>query len=203
MFTEDLSPTKPRFIETIRYEAGQLHLVPLHEARMLRTLSVHAPTGGLLTKLRSSGLIHILAPYLANLSTSERTKVRFVYDAERIYAPTCTSYTPRVITQIHLCELPSAVCYEYKWENRSCLEVADLGTSEEVLFVRNGLLTDTRFSNIVLQLDGELLTPKTPLLAGVMREHLIAMGRIRPIDLKPEHWFAAEAYYLINAMLPL
>lgn len=203
MFTKDLPTPIARFIESIRCVCGEPQLLPLHEERMLRTLSVFAPEGGLNKRLRARGLIDILSPYITELSTEPCVKLRYLYDAEGIYALSHEVYTPRVIRHIRLVELPDSASYTHKWEDRRLLEVAALASDEEVLFVRRGLLTDTRFSNIVLRLGSELLTPSEPLLRGVMREHLLRSGRIRSARLTPQDWAKAEAHYLINAMLPL
>lgn len=203
MFTENISSSTPRFIETIRYQFGRLHLVDLHENRMKRTLRAQRQPSPLLSVLEQYGLKRMLEPYLIGLSAKECIKLRFTYDIDQLDTPTLVSYTPRLIKYVKLIDLPDTASYEYKWENRSLLEVEGLASEEEVLFVRNGLLTDTRFSNIVLRLSGELLTPECPLLHGVMREYLIGLGRIRTASLTPMHWVQAESYHFINAMLPL
>ncbi len=71
------------------------------------------------------------------------------------------------------------------------------------IFVREGLITDTSFTNIVLKIGGELITPQKALLKGVMREQLLAEGIIKCGDLTVEDLSNCEAIYLINAMLPL
>lgn len=204
MFAEDLSPPAFRFIESLRCLWGVPQLIDLHQERMQRTLEANAPDCPLANLLREQGLIHILTPYLSSdLSTIPCAKLRFVYTPDGLCPPSWQAYTPRIIRHIHLIELDPRVNYVYKWEDRRIFEVEGLRADEEVLFVRGGLLTDTRFSNIVLSLDGELLTPSQPLLFGVMRTHLLRLGRIRPADLTPADWRRADAYYLINAMLPL
>lgn len=203
MFAKDLPPTALRFIESIRCILGEPQLLALHEERMLRTLKAYAPHSPLAYALRTRGLIHILSSYLPELPTVPCLKLRFVYTPNGIYAPTWATYTPRSIRHIHLIELPSEANYTYKWEDRRVLAVDGLLEDEEALFVREGLLTDTRFSNVVLSLGGELLTPREPLLRGVMREHLLRSGRIRPAPLTAEDWYRADSYHLINAMLPL
>ncbi|MDO4707231.1 MAG: aminotransferase class IV [Porphyromonadaceae bacterium] len=203
MFTEDLPPAELRFIESIRCVLGEPQLLPLHEKRMLRTLEAQVPESTLAKALRTRGLMHMLEPYLAELSTEHCLKLRFIYTPNEICAPRGETYTPRCIRHVHLMSLPVGASYEYKWEDRRVLEVEGMEEDEEVLFVSEGLLTDTRFSNIVLNLGGELLTPRVPLLPGVMREHLLVSGHIRLADLTPEDWYRADNYYLINAMRPL
>lgn len=182
---------------------GEPQLILLHEERMRRTLAAHAPGSPLARALAIRGLMHILSPYLADLPTEPCTKLRFVYTPMEICTPIWQTYTPRVIRHIHLVDLPPTADYAYKWEDRRTLEVSGLGEDEEALFVRGGLLTDTRFSNIALHIGGEWLTPSTPLLRGVMREHLLRAGRIHPAPLTPADWLSADGYHLINALLPL
>lgn len=66
----------------------------------------------------------------------------------------------------------------------------------------DGELTESTRANLVLELDGELLTPpvEAGLLPGVFRAHLLERGEIRVRRLVPEDLRRAEAVFLINAV---
>lgn len=113
-----------------------------------------------------------------------------------------SNYSPRKIRTLRLVA-DDGIDYSMKYTDRSSLQ--DLlklrGTCDEILIVKNGLVTDTSYTNIVF-FDGlKWVTPASPLLQGTCRnrllhEGLITEGNIRPRDL-PEF----KTFRLINAML--
>ena len=71
-----------------------------------------------------------------------------------------------------------------------------------LLWNERGELTEATIANVVLELDGELVTPpiEAGLLAGTLRGVLVGNGRIheRPIPLK--HLRRASKIWLINSV---
>ncbi|MDO4691983.1 MAG: aminotransferase class IV [Porphyromonadaceae bacterium] len=191
-------------VESIRIEGGQLQLLPLHEARMLRTLGELAPEGRLLTMLKQRGLFVLLEAYLPEHLPEARTKLRFVYGADTMEPPTLTPYQPREIGCIRPVSLPDGASYRHKWLDRSVLVRPEaLATDEEPLYVVAGRITDTSYTNVALRIGGLWRTPASPLLAGVMRAHLLEQGLILPEVLTPDDLERADAIRLFNAMMPL
>ena len=83
---------------------------------------------------------------------------------------------------------------------------AELPGDEEPLFVRSdGSITDTSFTNVLIETEAGYLTPTRPLLRGTQREGLLQAGLIAEADdlslstLRSK----AKAILLINALLPL
>ena len=83
---------------------------------------------------------------------------------------------------------------------------AELPDDEEPLFVRSdGTITDTSFTNVLIETEAGYLTPTRPLLRGTQREGLLRAGLIAEADdltlstLRAK----AKAILLINALLPL
>ncbi|WP_333578016.1 aminotransferase class IV, partial [Leyella stercorea] len=69
--------------------------------------------------------------------------------------------------------------------------------------VKNGLLTDTSFTNVAV-FDGERwLTPKYPLLLGTKRASLLERQVIKEADISVETLMNAQKVSLINAMIDL
>ena len=98
--------------------------------------------------------------------------------------------------------------YSYKYADRSFFErvKAELADDEEPLFVRSdGSITDTSFTNVLIETEAGYLTPTRPLLRGTQREGLLRAGLIAEADdltlstLRAK----AKAILLINALLPL
>ena len=93
----------------------------------------------------------------------------------------------------------------HKTTNRAVYDRARAShpTVDEVLLVNErGELTEGTIGNIVLNIDGEFLTPPLDcgLLAGVFRQHLLARGAIREAVKTPYDLHRANAAYLINSV---
>ncbi|MDY3090475.1 MAG: aminotransferase class IV [Porphyromonas sp.] len=194
-----------RFIETIRLVDGVPQLLPYHEQRIVRTLA----EGGQRPPFVLSELVEsIVADCTQGLEGVY--KLRFEYDASAVYVPSCVPYKPREVRCLIPCPIDSLGAYRHKWADRSGLAVPsevqaqlDADPTAELIFTYEGRLTDTRYSNIVLQdAEGHWLTPDTPLLRGVMRQSLLDSGRIREVPLNSEDLAHCQAFRLINAMLP-
>ena len=94
------------------------------------------------------------------------------------------------------------VDYRFKSTDRLVLSglLAQRDGCDEVLIVRRGLLTDTSFTNIAL-FDGEAwYTPAEPLLRGTMRASLLAEGKLRERDIRPQDLVVYQKIMLLNAL---
>jgi para-aminobenzoate synthetase/4-amino-4-deoxychorismate lyase len=71
-----------------------------------------------------------------------------------------------------------------------------------LLWNREGELTESSVANLVLRLDGRLVTPAAAcgLLPGIFRAELLARGRIEERVVKVEELDRAEALYLVNSL---
>ncbi len=69
--------------------------------------------------------------------------------------------------------------------------------------VRNGLITDTSYHNIVIKTSDGLYTPTRPMLDGTMRARLLDKGIIKTRALTLRDLMSSQAIYLINALNPL
>lgn len=196
-----------RFIETIRVLDGELQLWAYHRERIERTLGVAAQAW---LRRYEPEIRHFLASY-QDKPLLGVYKLRFEYDDRAIYLISLEPYSPRRVERLIPTPISDIDCYRYKWADRSCLEPplelrAELeqDPSAELIFTHQGLLTDTRYSNIVLDMgEGRLLTPERPLLSGVMRQYLLDEGRIQTAKLGLEELGEARAFHLINALMPL
>lgn len=78
---------------------------------------------------------------------------------------------------------------------------AQRGETDDILIVRNELLTDTSICNIAL-LDGDKwYTPAAPLLYGTMREKLLSESKIRAIEIRLDSLANYQKIRLFNAMI--
>lgn len=191
------------FIETIRFEKGEFHLLSLHQKRMAATIREIYGAGVQVPNLRAA------LPQPEGMPDSEILKCRVTYDTE-IHKVETLPYTPRMVRSLKIVESPSDLDYHLKKSDRTLLDrlSSEKQYCDEVLIIRNGLITDTSYSNVVFKGAAGLYTPDTPLLHGVMRQHLLNKGIIRERDIRlsdivPGNPLGITEVLLINAMLPL
>lgn len=93
--------------------------------------------------------------------------------------------------------------YNYKSTDRSRLNalVEKKGCCDEIVIIKNGLVTDTSFTNIAIYDGTSWLTPKHPLLAGTKRACLLDRGAIKEADITINDLMRAKRLRLFNAMI--
>jgi len=72
---------------------------------------------------------------------------------------------------------------------------------DDILIVKNSLVTDTSIANIAFYKDHMWLTPKTPLLKGTTRQRLLDNGDIVEADIRVEDLKSYSKIALLNAMI--
>jgi 4-amino-4-deoxychorismate lyase len=114
-----------------------------------------------------------------------------------------TLYNKRLPKSIRLVNKDD-INYSFKYENREIFNaLLNNSGSDEVLIVRNGMITDTSRSNVVLSRGNYFVTPSTFLLEGTMRKNMLARNLILEEEISAEKLFSFERIFLINAMLDL
>jgi 4-amino-4-deoxychorismate lyase len=130
-------------------------------------------------------------------------KCRIMYAIE-VLDVTFEQYSRRNIRSLKLvCD--DTIDYSYKFENRERLLslLKQREHCDDILIVKNGLVTDTSFSNIAFSDGQKWITPASPLLKGTKRAHLLAMGIIKEEELTVSGIRQFNQAALINAMLEL
>lgn len=125
------------------------------------------------------------------------------YDGQGITLVRADEYRMRAISSLRLVTC-NDIDYAYKSADRSLEQLlGQRGNPDEIIIVRNGLLTDTSYSNIALFDWTMWVTPKTPLLKGTMRQAMLDKGLLVERDITPEYYRSCREVILINAMMPL
>lgn len=95
--------------------------------------------------------------------------------------------------------------YNYKYSNRACFDkhMKNHPGFDGILIVKNGLITDTSFSNIVFYDGKRWITPSTPLLKGTKRARLLKEKIIFEEKITIKNLQLFEEARLINAMIDL
>jgi len=181
-----------RFIESIRFEKGQYQLLEYHQKRVNSTFQQFFPDTSPL-KLRD---------VLPDLSHGESHKVRVVY-GRKVYNISQAPYQMAPIASFQLVRADT-VSYNFKFHDRSQMDrLKEASRADEIIMVKNGLLTDASYANLAFFDGSRWFTPDTFLLNGVQRQYLIDTGQITEKPIRPEDLQHFEKFCLINAMLQL
>lgn len=181
-----------RLFESIRLSNGKLFRLELHQTRINRSFIT-------IFKKQPSWSLPVVLDSL-DVPQEGLYKCRVVYDEHSVQIE-FVPYNLKPIQTLRLV-VDDAVSYEHKWEDRTQLQAAfaNKGDCDDVLIVKNGLITDTLFANIVFYKDGNWFTPKSYLLKGTMRQYLLEANRIEEADITIDNFRTYKYFKLINAL---
>ncbi len=185
---------KYQFFESIRLKDGQFDLLDFHETRLRRTQHLFY---GEISKAFS--LFDFLHQFPFPQKGLFKCRLQF---GENLAEPEFIPYQKRKIQSIKLIR-NDEINYDFKSTNRQSINelIEQKGDFDDVLIIRNGLITDTSFCNIVFRKENEWFTPEKPLLAGVRRASLLEKGMIKTAKIDLEMLQKFESFKLINAMI--
>jgi 4-amino-4-deoxychorismate lyase len=96
------------------------------------------------------------------------------------------------------------VSYPWKYLNRGVFTGLKANAeADEIIIVKNGLLSDSSRANLVFENSEGLFTPESPLLKGVKREELMGQGRLAARRIGPDQLGLYRKIYFVNAMIDL
>lgn len=93
--------------------------------------------------------------------------------------------------------------YHYKYADRSAINALfdQRDNSDDILIVKNGIITDTSYANVAFFDGSEWYTPSTPLLKGTKRQQLLDEGRIRLAVIRQSDLTDFSECVVFNAMV--
>ena len=184
-----------RLIDTVCYEDGRFQRLDLHNERVNRS---RRDLFGLKDELQIEDYLSIPSDL-----EGETVKCRITF-SEAIEKIEYEKYVMRPIRSLKLINGDN-FDYSYKYSDRSILtSLFQLrGNADDILIVKEGLITDTSYANIVFLKDGTWNTPSTPLLNGTRRESYLMSGKITTTPLRPEDMEQYSEARIINAMISL
>lgn len=183
-----------QFIETIKLSDGRVFHLAYHQERVCNTFLRFFPNQKVL--LLSDIIEKVTLP------TQGKHKIRIVYGSEHPSVEVLP-YQIRSIATIK-CVEADFLDYSYKFLDRTFLNtLKESAGTDEVIFVKNGKVTDSSYANIIFFDGRQWLTPSTYLLNGTCRQRLLKEGKIKeaPIHYTDIHQF--EQIGFINAMLDI
>lgn len=183
----------PRFIESIRVCDGKFCSLEWHLRRMRQTIAYwQYPLD-----------LSILSWQVPEELGSGIFKCRIVYDS-KIREMTYSPYQPRIIRSLKLVD-GDELDYAFKYEDRSAIMrlLQQKESCDDILITKGGYITDTSYSNVVLENSEGLFVPHTFLLNGTRRQRLLSEGIVRERAIRPSDLGQYHRLYLINALIGL
>ncbi len=181
-----------QFLETIQLRDGEFKLLELHQKRMDLAISENYPN---VESIPLSEYLH-----QSNYPTKGLYKCRLLFSSN-IEKLEFVPYEQPIIKTLKVIEtnLPT---WLYKLSDRSSIQelVDQKGEFDDVLILRDGLLTDTSYCNIALLKGNQWFTPRLALLYGVQRAHLLQEKQIIEKDILVTELSHYSKICLFNAM---
>lgn len=183
----------PFLLESIKVLDNRIYNLAYHQERIARSLKEH---------LGSDKQIDF-APIIADIEQLPDMlfKLRLVYN---------DSFLKYEFVPYHLKPIKSLkriytskVSYPYKYLERARLDTlySRKGIADDILIIRENMLTDSYYCNVALEKDGLWYTPKAPLLKGTKRQQLIDEEVITEAPLSDLHISEYQKICLFNAMI--
>lgn len=180
-------------IESIKILNGRLYNLQRHEARMHRARK--ELFGNHVAPL-------VLRPHLPVLPQQGLYKLRVLY-AEHIEKIEVVPYQMRDIKTMRL--VTSDINYEHKYADRASLDnlYSQRKECDDIIIVKDGLITDSYYANLVFRKNGQWYTPRHALLKGTRRAQYLDRQLLKLVDIAPDEIHQYEYVSLINAMMGL
>ena len=177
------------YIETIRAVDGKLFNMSYHQKRyesVLKCLGIND--------------VKNLKDYLEPPENG-LYRCRLIYDPEDINV-TYHEYQKREVNSFKLI-FDNEIEYPFKSTLRDNIDAlfAKKEECDDILIIKNLLVTDTSIANIAFYSNGQWITPKNPLLKGTTRDRLLDDGKIIEADIRVQELRNFSKIALLNAMI--
>ena len=178
-------------LESIKVHHRQWHNLPYHEQR------IHRAQQALFGKVTIAHLDNQLS--LPEHVRQGLYKCRIIYGQEIEHVEFLPYYQRpvRILRRVH-CD---TIDYSHKYADRSVLDelFAQRGHCDDVLIIKNGLVTDTSYANIIFYDGQRWVTPANPLLRGTQRQCLLDAGLIREAVIEENDLARFRQFQIVNA----
>lgn len=173
------------FFETIKCENYEVYYLDYHNKRVAKTVYLNLNLSE-----------YIYAP------NEKLLKCKVVYDFEGVKEVSFEEYKKREIKSFKLI-YDDTIEYSKKRLNRENINnlFDKKEKADEIIIIRDNLVTDTSIANIAVFDGKSWLTPKKALLEGTTRARLIENKEIIESDISVEMLLSCEKLALLNAMI--
>ncbi|MBV5312802.1 MAG: aminotransferase class IV [Prolixibacteraceae bacterium] len=182
-----------QLVESIKLKDGKILHLSYHQNRMNRSVEELYPGARPIDLAKA-----IVIP--ENFRTG-LFKVRVLY-RQTIEKVEIDPYNFRTIQSLKVVQHES-IDYHLKYTDREILQqlFALRGNCNDIIIIKNGLVTDSFAANLLF-FDGQnWVTPTTPLLKGTQRQFLLEQGIILEKEIREEDIRSYQKIGLINAMV--
>ena len=178
-----------QLLETIKVDDEQAYHLKYHQARLERSCSALG--------WRLDYKLH----QLIKPPSKALFRCRFVYDEEG-YNIEYLPYQAKKIQSLKSIHADT-LNYELKYADRSALDelCEEKENADDILIIKDNLLTDTSVANIAFFDGHSWLTPKEPLLKGSTRARLLEKKKLKLADITLEEAKKYKRFALMNAMI--
>ena len=180
---------KNNFLETIKSLDGEVYNLKYHQERYESVLNSLGCSD-------YKNLRDYLFPPLKGLY-----RCRLTYNENQINV-SYHGYKKRDIKSLKIV-YDDTIEYAKKSEDRNSLDelYAQRKSSDEILIVKNGLVTDTTIANIAFFKNGIWYTPTSPLLQGTTRQRYLDNAKLIEADIVVQDLKKYTKIALLNAMI--
>ncbi|QOP46323.1 aminotransferase class IV family protein [Sulfurimonas paralvinellae] len=178
------------FLETIKAKNGTLFHMEYHQKRYESVLHSY----GITSYKHLEDFIEVPAEGLY--------RCRLLYDLQGNIECSYYNYKKRAINSLKLV-YDDTMEYEKKYADRTALDTlfTKKGDCDDILIVKNALMTDTSIANIAFFDGRQWVTPKQPLLEGTTRARLLEKGFLVARDISVYELKNFSKIALMNAMI--
>ena len=182
-----------RFVESIKLKDGVFYRLKYHQERVNKAFDAF------FSEEEPISVFDTLNEYA--IPGEGTYKCRIVYDSDVL----SVEFAPYIRREIHTLKLVETELESsaFKSEDRAGFNAAfaQRGDCDDVLLVRNGLLTDSSYSNIALFNGTDWFTPRLPLIYGVNRTELLEESKLLEKDISIDSLKDFQQIALFNAMI--
>ncbi len=173
------------FFETIKCCDYEVYNLSYHKKRVAKTIGFNIN----------------LEEYIYPIK-EELLKCKVIYDKNGIINIEYLPYKKRIINTFQLV-FDDLITYSAKAIHRENIDDLYLqkGAEDDIIIVKNGLITDTSIANIAIFYQEKWLTPKKPLLYGTTRERYLSDGLIYEENINIHMLKQCTKVGLLNAMI--
>ena len=184
-----------QFIESICYDEGKFQRLKLHNERFNLT---RYHFFGTVRDIQLESFLEIPKQLRENT-----VKCRIVYGAE-IESISYHIYEIKPVRSLQFV-IDDTIDYAFKYADRNYLDLLlkNRGQSDDILIVKNGLITDSSYANIVFLQNNRWYSPLNPLLKGTRIKDYMSKGHVTPALLRPEDLHRFSEARLINSMISI
>lgn len=173
------------YFETIKCEDYEVFNLEYHNKRVINTIGKNLN----------------LQEYI-NPPSSQLQRCKVIYNEDEIIDVEYFLYKAKEFQSFKIIH-NNYISYSKKYLNRSSLDelFAKKENCDDIIIVKNGMITDTTIANIAIFYENIWLTPKNPLLKGTTRARLLEKKEIFEKDITLDMLKKASKIALLNAMI--